>query len=198
MNLFWRAFAKVFLMLVPKRSARLYHLFTAYTNRYDGINLDDMHTNGEFRLLRELLPRCKTVFDIGANVGDWTAFALGINPALTIHCFEPSRSTFADLAQRRFPASVVRNNLGLSDQVGQADLFLFESQHAGLNSLYQRSGLETEWGLAPQATHETVSLTTFDAYYHAQGLTTPVDFLKIDVEGHELRVLQGMRDALAS
>ena len=67
---------------------------------------------------------------------------------------------------------------------------------SGANSLYQRQGLEGGWGLAPQSREEVVRLETLDGYCQRAELQA-IDFLKIDVEGHELEVLKGAADMLA-
>ena len=85
--------------LIP-RNPFLYRVCKRYVDRYNSENNDSIHTNGELRLMRAVLPMCMTVFDVGANIGDWTALALSINPRLQIHCFEPSVATFQRLQGR--------------------------------------------------------------------------------------------------
>jgi len=37
------------------------------------------------------------VFDVGANVGEWSKLVLKTNKDINIHCFEPSKATFKKL-----------------------------------------------------------------------------------------------------
>lgn len=155
-----------------------------------------MATNGELRFMRSVLPRCVTVFDVGANVGDWTGLALSTpNLGLTIHCFEPSAATFQRLLARKFPPNVTRNNFGMSSAAGEMTLHVFENG-SGINSLYWRTGLEDGWGLETQQREETVRLETIDSYCRQHSVQT-IDFLKVDVEGHELEVFKGASEMLA-
>ena len=85
--------------LVPANSM-IYRLCKRYVDRYNSENNDNIQTNGELRLMRAVLPKCASVFDVGANIGDWTALAMEINPQLQIHCFEPSAATFQRLQSR--------------------------------------------------------------------------------------------------
>jgi len=159
-------------------------------DRFNGEGNDNIETNGEFRFVWQTLPECQVVFDVGANIGDWASLALQANPHLSLHCFEPSSATYQRLLAHKFPPSqVICNNFGLSSSPGDATLYVFE-EGSGINSLYQRRGLEDGWGLTTQQHRERVRLETLDRYCHNTGVTT-IDFLKVDVEGHEIEVFKG-------
>ena len=79
---------------LPPDDERLYRLCQHYVDRYNGENNDDIHKNGELRFMRQTLGNCHTVFDVGANVGEWAALALNLNPTVNLHCFEPSQATY--------------------------------------------------------------------------------------------------------
>jgi FkbM family methyltransferase len=181
--------------LVPSNSPLIYRLAKRYVDLYNDENNDDIETNGEFRLMQRNLPECETIFDIGANVGLWTTLALRIKPTAHIHCFEPSRNAFQRLLSNRFPPNVVCNNFGMSSAPGKAKLYLFD-EGSGINSLYQRQGLES-FGLSTQQREETITLGTVDHYCLERGIQA-IDFAKVDVEGHELEVFKGMTRMLRS
>jgi FkbM family methyltransferase len=187
--------ASRFLRSAPPGDGDLYRICRRYVDRYNGENNDDMLTNGELRFMRQVLGNYHTVFDVGANVGEWTALALDINPNLNIHCFEPSKATYQQLIQKNFPPNVICNNTGLGSLQEHRTLYIFENG-AGINSLYQRQGLEDGWGLAQPDRTESVSLDTLDHYCHEHKINN-IDFLKIDVEGHELEVLKGAINMLS-
>jgi len=178
--------------LLP-RNAFLYRVCRRYVDRYNSENNGDFHTNGELWLMQTILPQCATVFDVGANLGDWTDLALEINPRLQVHCFEPSIATFQHLQARMGRA--ICNNFGLSSTPGEMTLWVFEDD-AGINSLYKRQGLEDGYGLAEQERGETVRLDTLDAYCQRVGVQE-IDLMKVDVEGHELEVLKGATGMLS-
>lgn len=180
---------------LPPHSDLLYALCSGYVDRYRGENNSDMRTNGELRLQAEVIPRSRCVFDVGANVGRWTALALDINPGLTVHCFEPSQATFQKLLDNQFPQNVVCNNLGLGASATEMELHIFEPA-SGLNSLFRRQGLLDGWELPTQQFTETVRLITLDQYCEDRNIDH-IDYLKIDVEGYELEILRGAANMLS-
>ncbi len=174
--------------LVP-RSALVARLCRSYIAWCNGENNADQGTNGELRFLRLNLQSCHTVFDVGANVGDWSAAALRINPGLTIHCFEPNKAAFDELAARRFPPSVTRNQLALGARPGSATLYA-SPDRSSLSSFYRRRTLEGERG-GDELRPRQVAVTTVDQYCAEKGIEG-IDLVKVDVEGHEVQVMAGM------
>jgi len=88
---------------------------------------------------------------------------------------------------------VVCNNLGLGVLKERTTLFSFEGSGA-MNSLYRRQGID-HLGLCSGVQEEPIEITTLDEYCRVNSVQK-IDLLKIDVEGHELAVLQGARSAL--
>jgi FkbM family methyltransferase len=173
----------------PIDDPRVYAACRDYVNAANGDANDNPATNGEHWIGARLLPGCGTVFDVGANRGDWAASALTINPRLQLHCFEPSKATFNLLRRRGLLPSARLINAGLSSTARRATLFVYEAIPA-LNSLYCRQGLEDGWNLNAPESRETIDVIRLDDYCDAERIDQ-IDYLKIDVEGHELDVLQG-------
>lgn len=165
-------------------SSLLFRACRRYVNKYAGENNADIYSNGEFFLLKRVLPGSSVIFDVGANIGDWAALALSINPSLKIHCFEPSKATYEILKIRKLIGSVSLNNVGLGATSEERTLHIF-SEGAGANSLYRRQGLPGN-----QVLSEQIRIDTLDSYCNRMQIDT-IDFLKLDVEGHELDVLSG-------
>jgi FkbM family methyltransferase len=173
----------------------IYRLCEEFIDRWENCNNWAPEENGEYALLRKILPRCSMVFDVGSHLGGWAEAALAINPQLEIHCFEASLKTHRVLSGHRPPLPVIANPFGLGAAAETRTLYSFgEANNA--NSLYRRSGLAAR-GFPPQAETETVTLDTADGYCARQGIAA-IDFMKIDTEGHELAVLQGARGLMAA
>jgi FkbM family methyltransferase len=156
----------------------------------------DYRNNGETEALARVAQMIKSdhavLFDVGGNKGEFTKRIIESWAGRTydLHVFEPSRNTFAILndAVRNTKASgtVHLHNLGLGDKVGKAELF-YDREGSGLASVYHR---DLSFRNISFEAHETIELTTLDTFCEAYGIAA-IDFLKLDVEGHELAVLRG-------
>jgi FkbM family methyltransferase len=166
-----------------------------YVLRHNGDGNPHPETNGELAILRSIMPTCQLAFDVGAHTGAWIDAALALNPNVTIHAFEPSTTNFAALQLKPLPANVILRKLALGARIEERELFLFEA-HGELNSLYPIA-LPEGYPVEHADASETVSVITLDAYCADHGIRW-IDFLKIDAEGHDLKVLQGGAGKLAT
>lgn len=165
-----------------------------------GYNLDDPWRNGEYRFLRSYIGDGMVVFDVGAHVGDWTDYLLSLGKNTEVHCFEPVPSTFERLSQRfsHHPktSQVFLNNVGLSEKSGTAMMKIY-GEYAGSNSLYERRSAIGSHPSFASFHEQKVQLITLDDYLAGAKLDRII-FVKIDVKGNELKVLQGASMALSS
>jgi FkbM family methyltransferase len=148
-------------------------------------------TNGEELLLRSLAGgTVKTVFDVGANQGDWSLLAHRHLPAARIFAFELSPPTFAKLEENTRPCEKIsRFNFGLSDHEGATTIHHYPDKPGETSVLlhsFQTGGVELAG-----------TLRTGDQFCAEQGIEQ-IDLLKIDVEGAEAAVLRGFGKMLAA
>lgn len=174
--------------LIPQ-NYKIYNLFKRYIDMYNGDNNDNMFINGEIHFLRNNLRDKDIVFDVGAKIGEWTKFVLKFNKNIYIHCFEPSNYAFKQLVKNNFPINIICNNLGLSSKKEEKFLYSIK-KGAGLNSLYQRKSFIERIGKNSELYKEKISLDTLENYCKQKNINH-IDFLKVDVEGHEYEVLEG-------
>lgn len=143
--------------------------------------------SGELSVLKRLqkeLPFCPVIFDVGANNGQYLEYLLSYFKDLEpdVHVFEPDPKAFSYL-QKRFGhhPNVVLNNIALGDKTGIE--ILYSDAPGGVKA--SLVALE-EGGM--QKTKVTVM--PIDDYCEQKGIFH-LHFLKLDVEGFEMKVLEG-------
>jgi FkbM family methyltransferase len=127
----------------------------------------------------------ETVLDIGAYAG---SFALeAAKSAKKVIAIEPNPKTYdCLLANVRGLDNIQTVNLGVWKSKGKLQLYL--DQHCPLaNSIVNQTG----------SSSIDIDVDSIDSMLHSFGFGA-VDFVKINVEGAELEVLQGMEGALKS
>jgi len=138
------------------------------------------------------------VFDIGANIGAHTLhFARLVGPAGRVFAFEPTDFAIAKL----------RRNLSLNPdlraQVKLNQCFLLGDRNAplpqGIPASWPVGGWHDDlhWGhLGQNKALSGAYATTVDDFCQATNIAR-LDFVKIDVDGHEHAVLRGFKAGLA-
>jgi FkbM family methyltransferase len=165
-----------------------------YVIASDDSYLENLHDSFEpdmVDLFRAVASGSRTVLDIGANIG-CTAILFG-EMAHVVHAFEPSPSTFALLKRnvdRASLANVSLHNVGLGETPGRFTLTFAPSNRAGG---FVSDQTQASTGHAV----ENIEIRRLDDVVPSLG-APPVDFIKIDVEGFEARVLRGASVTLAA
>ena len=152
------------------------------------------HIKGEFEpamvtLFASLLRDGDCVLDVGANIG--CTSLLFSQVASQVFSFEPSPTTFG-LLQKNLAAggahNVVAANLGLGNSEGEFELTFAPDNRSGgfvSNLTTASSGHQVE----------SIRIVAGDAYLRGAHIRH-VDFIKIDVEGFERNVIEGLADTL--
>jgi FkbM family methyltransferase len=140
----------------------------------------------ELDFLDRIVPERAVTVDVGANCGLYTRKLARLSRK--VHAFEPSRK-MAEILRRTSAPNVSVHEIALSDQIGEAELFIPKDNDQlvhGLASLEPRL-------MAPgqKVASARVPMARLDAIVHED-----VAFVKIDVEGHELNVLNGAVELL--
>ncbi len=163
----------------PWYSKSLFRFCCLYVDFCYGDNNFDRNTNGEYRIIKILASQIHTMFDIGANIGDYSSEIKKNNPATVIHCFEPDARAFSLIEKKE---GLIARNIALGDKPGTLALHLhLKSEH---NSFLNTGDSSSKT--------QNVTVSTLDDYCQKNSITH-IDFMKIDVEGWEYLVLQGGR-----
>ena len=140
------------------------------------------------------LVRGGNVLDIGANIGyTATVLARAIGPDEKVYAFEPEPFNFRILEQvalqRKFGGKIVPLQLAVGTENGTINLWINDRHHADHRVVTE------EFGSAhPGAKQVSVSLVSIDSFLEDKPWN--VSFIKIDVQGYELAVCQGMQETL--
>lgn len=149
----------------------------------------------EVAALRRLLTFTPAVvLDVGANIGNWTSAAREAFPSASFHLFEPSRRNAA-LLESRFGIhrNVTIHNFALSNLPGELDLHA-DVEGSGMGSLVNRDirHLGRTFDFSERVKVDTLAQVV------ARLELSAVDVMKVDVEGHELKVFEGADSAFWS
>ncbi|MGC2802841.1 MAG: FkbM family methyltransferase [Candidatus Acidiferrum sp.] len=150
----------------------------------------------ELEFILRMLQPGMTFVDAGANIG---LFSLAAGKKVhgqhsSTYAFEPCPSTFYILEKnllRNQLADVRAVCVALSDQTGEANLYVNAVLKDALNSLEAPSHTDAE-----VVAREKVRTITLDDFVAKERIAS-VDVMKVDVEGAELLVFRGGRNLLA-
>ncbi len=139
------------------------------------------------KLFERLLTPAMVVFDVGANIGQYTLVACDrIGKAGEVHAWEPDPVTFEWLSRNvhiNGLGNVRLNQSAVFNNTEPVSLRLASTRDTGSNSMVGDPWIKSGKSV-------TVPCTTLDIYM-AEHPITRVDVMKVDVEGAELGVLRG-------
>lgn len=164
----------------------------------DNSGTADFASNGEQRFIEELFRylagtgKSPVFFDIGANIGEYTGLLLEKSASLPaapeLHVFEPTTACFAELSTKYSGlANVFLNRLAVSNESGDVTIY-FDAEKSALASLHKRN---LDAYAVELNRSETVATTRLDVYIEEKGISH-INFLKIDIEGHERAAFAGL------
>ena len=151
-------------------------------------------TGEEFLLKSFLKTRYKdqpiTIFDVGANSGEYSLMLKDIFPVANIYSFEPNPITFRILEEKTKLINNIQSfSVGLGSTESTMEIYTYKndlaSEHASvikevMVSLHQSDQVE----------NFQVPIICLDNFCKDHSIEK-IDFLKIDTEGFELEVLKG-------
>jgi FkbM family methyltransferase len=159
-----------------------------------GLYLYGTRERDQVYIVRNNVKRGMNVLDIGANIGYYVLLEAGlVGEEGRIYAFEPhpenARMLKANLELNNFSDKVELRQMGMSDRAGAAEFFVSS-----------RSNLHTMNPVAFKGRKNTdfegsISIDTADVTGFLLD-KKEVDFIRMDIEGHEVEVLNGVVRAL--
>ena len=138
------------------------------------------------KLSKQIIKPNSIILDIGANLGITSAiFAVTVKDAL-IYSFEPGPMNYAYL----------KNNMAENDFNNVLPIWMAVGNSNSEMSFHENSA----WGYIDTVGvfgggSTSVTVTTVDRFVHDYNLAR-IDFIKIDVEGFEPKVFEGMKEVI--
>ncbi|MCL4253790.1 MAG: FkbM family methyltransferase [Anaerolineae bacterium] len=178
-----------------------HHLLDLQTNRYQNINLHEPEEEKWFLQMLEYYQNTShpIFLDIGAAIGYYSILAKKTIPNLQIHAFEPFQTHVQYMRD-----NILLNNLSMddikvhevaiSDTTGKSQFQLDTFSSVLINTPSQNffRRLLKKQEVAPNITSvQTISLDNF-----CSNLNHDISLAKIDVQGFEIQVLRGAKQAL--
>ena len=124
-------------------------------------------------------------YDIGANIGMYSLYACHLHPRMTVWAFEPQWTNYLSLVQNvalnRF-GNLWPMLAGVSDHTGVAR---FSIKIAGAGASGGQIGTDGDY---------PVHIHALDDFSRMFG---PPDYIKIDIDGQEAKVIEGMKGLIA-
>ncbi|NET31565.1 MAG: FkbM family methyltransferase [Cyanothece sp. SIO1E1] len=156
-----------------------------------------MPTQGEVNMLSMFMDNAKHVFDIGANIGVWSVLMTKLNQDAVIHSFEPNLNIFSllkrNIKENRCP-KVVLNNVAVSNSEDELE-FQVPKNASIFGRVSPNGDARDDEGRFDNSTTFTIPSMSLSHYCRKHAIDQ-IDFLKIDIEGHELAAFQGFEEML--
>lgn len=197
---------KILMILINKIRGKNYRTIIKYDlGQKIILNLDDwislqlflcgtyLMEKKETKFFKKIVKRDYVVIDIGANIGYYTLMAAArVGEKGKVYSFEPSSSTFRILKE-----NININNfknvrlikMAFSDRTGKVKLYQADKTNIGATSI----GIPKNFS----GTFEEVKCIGLDEFIQKEEIKR-VDVIKIDVEGAEVKVLNGMKKLLST
>jgi FkbM family methyltransferase len=137
------------------------------------------------------------VLDVGGNIGYAAVlFSTKVTQGFKVFSFEPEAHNFTLLTRviqaRKLQDTIVPIQAAVGNHSGSVDLWVNRSHpadHRVLTPAFSRA-------LGGEVITQTVPMWKLDDFLEGRNLLEPVSFIKIDVQGYEWPVCQGMTNTL--
>lgn len=161
------------------------------------LNYESHKVSGESFFLNRILDDRKKhaiVFDVGANVGNYSKEVLSMSSDLRIFAFEPHPLNYKKLLDNIDADNFFCFNVSVGDSNGEISLYDF-ANNDGSNSASLYKGVIEDIHNGKVIEHK-VKIIKLSDFVLEHGIDF-IDLLKIDTEGSEMKVLLGLKDFLS-
>jgi FkbM family methyltransferase len=136
------------------------------------------------------------IFDVGANIGNYSLMLLNHIPGAGVYSFEPVKETFTQLENNVGNKAKVFN-IGFGDSKGHSTLYNSANTKVSEITTTHKEILIDVFKVEDELIAIDFEVDKIDNFCIANNIKR-LNFLKIDVEGNELQVLKGAANMLAN
>ena len=150
---------------------------------------------GELAVIQHLIKDNNIVFDVGANLGEWSQAVLNGTSTVIVYAFEPIPPVFLALQKRFISFSNFKvHQFALFSRNEEID-FCYYPDLSVLSTVFERKSVHERLKLNPAFIKvKTMRLDDFCS----ENEIRQIDFLKIDTEGSEVDILIGAQNMLSN
>ena len=141
----------------------------------------------------QLVARMLFYLIVGANRGDWSSLCHKLYPQAKFFLFEPQPACQKIILDLNLPNYILIPK-AVSSKTTQVELYSDSPTSSGLASLDQRQESNFKNNKFTSFAADTITIDEIVSEYNLEY----IDFIKIDLEGHELEALKGAGKSLAS
>jgi FkbM family methyltransferase len=164
---------------------------TMESSRY--LIVDDLYQKDWFEKKKNIFQNMNVIFDCGAHIGDWTSMITDVFPLATYYCFEPTDSSFERMIHnlRNKKQNIIFENILLGNINDQEVKFYQSLKNCDSgNSIFKEN---TDHFKLESIDYEIIKKKTkrLDTYLRDKNIDK-IDLLKLDTQGSEMMILEGL------
>ncbi|MBC9929419.1 FkbM family methyltransferase [Chitinophaga qingshengii] len=201
MHIVNRAFKQLFVFLFVRKLFYPLHLIVYKISMWGlGIrNHENERVSGERAFIRYLKRKgmlaSGVIFDIGANVGNYSEMLRRYDIHLPIFAFEPHPVAYQKLKISAGKNDFIPVKMAAGEEETNTVIYDYSGAGGSEHASMYREVIETlHDGVAEEV---AITQTTLDDFVYSREIRE-IALLKIDTEGHELPVLKGARQCIAA
>lgn len=185
-------FNKILHKIVPIINSKFLYRFWIFINKLSLLGLG-FNFPIQNRHISPLLSNKSSliIFDVGAATGGfYESIGLPENLIDGVHFFEPSLSSIKVLKEKfSNQNNKFINNVGVSNFNGEGELYDRAENDNSAHATLRKNIIEDYWN--SKITSQKIKIVTLESYIQENHIKK-IDYLKIDVEGEELGVIEGL------
>lgn len=186
-------YALVFSRTIFQRFFQYLYVFSLKGMGY--LNYHNLTISGELNVVKNIkIRRAPVIFDVGAaDNSEFLRHVYARFPKARVFAFEPNELAYKQLLKNKPNVLVKIYKLGMGDKNSKNILYdyskSFSTQHARIH------GGVIDKSKNQKNSSQIIKITTIDSFTKKNGIEY-IDFLKIDVEGFDYKVLIGANDLI--